>query len=121
MRSLRCAWAAPPWLTQHHLDTIEMIFGEAWMRSNFAGPHVVDHIVPLQGRCPITKELNVCGLHVPWNLRPLPEQANAQKSHWFVSDWASIQDAEAAMKDGDADVGLDYVDPLAPDDVGVPF
>ncbi|MCU0826358.1 MAG: hypothetical protein MUE52_02870 [Tabrizicola sp.] len=84
--------AAPPWLTQHHLDTIEMIFGEAWMLSNFAfQTFVVDHIVPLQGRCPITLERNVCGLHVPWNLRPLPERANKEKADWFVSDWTEVE------------------------------
>lgn len=108
--------AAPPWLTQHHLDTIKMIFGEAWMRSNFGGQtYVVDHIVPLRGRCPITKERNVCGLHVPWNLRPLPVSVNARKSDWFVSDWVSMKDADAALRDANATMNLDY-DPFTLDD-----
>ncbi len=107
--------AAPPWLNEHHLDTIEMIFGEAWMRSNFVGPQVVDHIVPLKGRCPITKERNVCGLHVPWNLRALPEQANRQKADWFVSDWVSSEDAEAALRDANATMSFDF-DPFTLDD-----
>lgn len=51
-------------------------------------------------RCPITKERNVCGLHVPWNLRPLPESANRKKADWFVSDWV----VDAAKGDGDDEI-----------------
>lgn len=67
------------------------------------------------GSCPIAKERNVCGLHVPWNLRPLPERANRDKADWFVSNWVTSEDAEAALRDGDANTGLDY-DPFASDD-----
>jgi hypothetical protein len=51
--------------------------------------------------CPITKERNVCGLHVPWNLRPLPECVNREKADWFVSDW--VLD-EHCNSDGDDEV-----------------
>jgi 5-methylcytosine-specific restriction endonuclease McrA len=41
--------------------------------------HEVDHIVPLKGK-------SVCGLHVPWNLRVIPERENRSKGCELVHD-----------------------------------
>lgn len=89
----RAGPAAPPWLTQEHHDTIWMIYGEAEQRSTWTGlPFEVDHIVPLTGICKKTGSHIVCGLHVPWNLRPIPEKVNASKKDAFESDWPITND-----------------------------
>lgn len=44
---------------------------------------VVDHIVPIRGIHPVTRGHVVSGLHVPWNLRHIKPNANAQKWAWF--------------------------------------
>jgi hypothetical protein len=80
--------AVPPWLTEEQRNTIWMIYGEAEQRSAWMGmPVEVDHIVPLRGYCTRTGAQVVCGLHVPWNLRPLPQVVNRKKGRWFETDW----------------------------------
>lgn len=45
--------------------------------------HHVDHIVPLKGIHPVTREHVVCGLNVPWNLQYLSGEDNMRKWAWF--------------------------------------
>lgn len=61
--------AAPSWLTDEHKAEMTAIYVTAQQLGL-----QVDHIVPLQGK-------NVCGLHVPWNLQPIPAEVNRQKSN----------------------------------------
>jgi len=73
--------ATPAWLSEVHKAEIENIYEVCAKVSEKTGkPHDVDHIVPLQGE-------NVCGLHVPWNLRILPASLNRSKGNAFNS-WA---------------------------------
>jgi len=60
-----------PWTDQALVEELKAIYLSA------PDGHEIDHIVPL--RNPI-----VCGLHVPWNLQPLPTKENQHKSnnHW---------------------------------------
>lgn len=51
--------------------------------------HNVDHIVPLKGTDPVTKQHVVRGLHVPWNLQHLTAEDNIKKAHWFTGDWGA--------------------------------
>jgi len=65
----------PSWLTAEHKTTIQKYYEEANRLTIIFGVlHVVDHIVPLQGK-------TVSGLHVPWNLQILTAQENLAKSN----------------------------------------
>lgn len=67
--------ATPKWLTKEDLFEIKKFYEEckefSWLSEE---PLEVDHIIPLQGK-------NVCGLHVPWNLRIIPKSENLKKGN----------------------------------------
>lgn len=67
--------ATPPWLALAQRAEIDGIylFSATLQRLSGVGYHV-DHVVPLIGR-------NVCGLHVPWNLRAIPASENYAKAN----------------------------------------
>lgn len=73
--------ATPPWLTESMRAECLAIYAEAKRLTSETGvPHEVDHVVPLHG-------INVCGLHVPWNLQILTEQENRAKHNSVREDW----------------------------------
>jgi hypothetical protein len=69
--------ATPPWLTKSQIKEIEDFYLLAKDCEVVSGERYhVDHIVPLKG-------LNVCGLHVPWNLQVLPADINRSKGNSY--------------------------------------
>ena len=65
----------PAWLTEFDKLKIKCLYQLAAMRTRESGyDWHVDHIIPLQGA-------NVCGLHVPGNLRVIPALDNMRKSN----------------------------------------
>lgn len=72
--------ATPKWLTEFDLDYIKHIYMQSFMLQKLDGINRnVDHIVPLQG-------VDVCGLHVPWNLQIMNSYDNKVKSNKFKID-----------------------------------
>lgn len=70
----------PKWLSAEDRDEIAEIHAKAITLSKATGiPHDVDHIVPLRGK-------TVSGLHVPWNLQPIPASANRRKSSRLIDE-----------------------------------
>ena len=65
--------ATPSWLTAEHWAAMDAIYAKARRLTETTGiPHEVDHEVPLDGR-------TVCGLHVPNNLRAIPQHDNNRR------------------------------------------
>lgn len=70
--------ATPKWLSRKQKSEIRQIYQIAITMSKTTGEqYVVDHIVPLRSEL-------VCGLHVPWNLRVIPQQENLLKSNKLI-------------------------------------
>jgi hypothetical protein len=80
-RQARKLKATPSWLTQQHREQMTAVYVAAQKTSGLAGFKChVDHIIPLKGK-------DVCGLHVPWNLRVVSQSYNSSKRN-------SIDDGE---------------------------
>ena len=71
-REERLRKATPDWVD---MNAIILKYKERDCMTQVTGlPHHVDHKVPLKGE-------NICGLHVPWNLRVIPARDNLSKSN----------------------------------------
>ena len=71
--------ATPPWLTRKQKSEIRQLYQIAISMTQTTGEqYVVDHIVPLRSH-------EVCGLHVPWNLRVITQEENLKKSNKLVA------------------------------------
>ena len=77
VRDSRNKQATPKWLTPEQRKQIVDIYEHMRdCRAVTGEDYHVDHIVPLRG-------VNICGLHVPWNLQVLPAYVNMAKSNTF--------------------------------------
>lgn len=69
--------AVPKWIDEKLKKEIQQFYIEARTKTKDTGTcYEVDHIVPLMGE-------NVCGLHVPWNLRVVTRFENRSKANKF--------------------------------------
>jgi len=75
--------AMPKWLTEEQVQRIADIYKQAAELTRITGvKHVVDHIIPLQGK-------TVCGFHHPDNLRVITEAENMSKSNKLLEELLS--------------------------------
>jgi hypothetical protein len=76
--------ATPSWLTRKQKSEIRQVYQIAITMTQTTGEqYVVDHIVPLRGA-------DVCGLHVPWNLRVITQEENLVKSNKLVDPTSAV-------------------------------
>ena len=79
LRRRRFRQATPKWLNNAQKMEIRLKYRLAIELSRATGVrHAVDHEIPLQGE-------DVCGLHVPWNLRVITQEENLNKSNKLVA------------------------------------
>lgn len=80
VRKRRHREATPKWITAEQKLTMRKTYLTAMNLTKITGErYVVDHIYPL-----ISAE--VCGLHVPWNLRVMTQEENLRKSNFLPED-----------------------------------
>ena len=67
--------ATPKWITPEQKLAMRQLYLNAQALTKMTGErYVVDHIIPLISP-------DVCGLHVPWNLRVITQEENLKKSN----------------------------------------
>ena len=75
VRKRRHRNATPKWINTSQKLAMRKLYLQAMELTQLTGErYVVDHIIPL-----ISDE--VCGLHVPWNLRVITQEENLRKSN----------------------------------------
>lgn len=74
--------AAPEWVDRKELNKLRAEARRKTMRTGVL--HVLDHVVPLT-------HPDVCGLHVPWNLRVVPWRVNASKNNKWNPNQLTIE------------------------------
>lgn len=78
VRKRRHREATPSWLTHDERLKMRELYVQARKLTALTGErYVVDHVVPLRGE-------EVCGLHVPWNLKVITQAENLKKSNKLV-------------------------------------
>ena len=83
VRKRRHRQATPKWITAEQKLAMRQLYLQAMELTKLTGErYVVDHIVPL-----ISDE--VCGLHVPWNLRVITQEENLKKSNKLLDSQPS--------------------------------
>lgn len=71
--------ATPPWITaEQKMDIRKLYLAAQQLTATTGEKYVVDHIVPISSP-------EVCGLHVPWNLRVITQEENLRKSNKLVT------------------------------------
>jgi hypothetical protein len=91
--------AMPAWADR---AAIADVYAEAARLEAASGvPHHVDHAVPLKAMCRDAGRRGgqiACGLHVPWNLSPLPGCENASKSCYVDRDQLDAEQLEVSRR-----------------------
>jgi 5-methylcytosine-specific restriction endonuclease McrA len=78
VRKRRHREATPTWLTKDERLKMRELYVQARKLTSITGErYVVDHIIPLRGE-------EVCGLHVPWNLKVITQEENLRKSNKMI-------------------------------------
>ena len=79
VRKRRHRDATPLWVTAEQKLSMRQLYLQAQQLTKITGErYVVDHIVPLISP-------DVCGLHVPWNLRVITQEENLKKSNKLLA------------------------------------